>query len=115
MDSVYESFKAEGQKITKKQIAAILVRTLDTIVERTAAGEKVGVPGFATFEVGTLAQRQIYVPQRGGETKTVQAKPRYTVALKPSAHWRTQLLRGYERRAANAQRRVQGTPQPASV
>lgn len=100
VDSVYESFRAEGQKISKKQIAAILVRSCDIIVERTSAGEDVGIPGFASFKTGVIGPRRIYVPQPDGETKTVQAQARYTVALKPSANWRTQLLRGYERAAA---------------
>ena len=48
---------AEEQVISQKQATAIVDGVFDSIVAAVAAGEKVSIPGFGTFESKTRAAR----------------------------------------------------------
>ena len=48
---------AEEQVISQKQANAIVDSVFDSIVASVAAGEKVSIPGFGTFESKTRAAR----------------------------------------------------------
>ena len=48
---------AEEQTISQKQAAAIVDSVFDSIVAAVAAGDKVSIPGFGTFESKTRAAR----------------------------------------------------------
>ena len=48
---------AEEQAISQKQAAAIVDSVFDTITDAVAAGDKVSIPGFGTFELRTRAAR----------------------------------------------------------
>ena len=48
---------AEEQVFTQKQAAIIVDSVFDYIVSAVAAGEKVSIPGFGTFESKTRAAR----------------------------------------------------------
>ena len=48
---------AEEQVISQKQASAIVDSVFDSIVAAVAAGDKVNIPGFGTFESKTRAAR----------------------------------------------------------
>ena len=48
---------AEEQAISQKQAAAVVDSVFDAITDAVAAGDKVSIPGFGTFEGKTRAAR----------------------------------------------------------
>ncbi|WP_250126273.1 HU family DNA-binding protein [Chroococcidiopsis sp. CCMEE 29] len=63
---------AAKAQVNQNQANAILSATLDTIVESVAAGEKVVLIGFGSFEAKQRQAREARNP-RTGETMTVAA------------------------------------------
>ncbi len=59
---------AEEASLTKKQAAAVLDCVLDTVVSTVAAGEKVALPGFGTFEKKDRPERTGRNPRTGEAT-----------------------------------------------
>lgn len=56
---------AEKANVTKKQADAIISATFDTIMEATAAGDKVVLVGFGSFEPRKRAEREGRNPKTG--------------------------------------------------
>jgi len=56
-------------KVTKKDAAAVLTATLETIENTVKKGEKVTLVGFGTFEARKRAARNGRNPQTGKEIK----------------------------------------------
>lgn len=48
---------AEAANVSKKDTAAVIEETLDTIAQAMTAGEKVQLIGFGTFETRTRGER----------------------------------------------------------
>ena len=65
---------AEKSGLTKKDAEAALTATLDTIVETVAAGDKIQITGFGTFEVAKRAARKGRNPATGKEIKIAASK-----------------------------------------
>lgn len=63
---------AEKVNITKKEADAVLSATLETIVEAVAAGDKVTLVGFGSFEKRGRKEREGRNPKTG-ETMTIAA------------------------------------------
>jgi DNA-binding protein HU-beta len=63
---------AEKANVTKKEADAVLSATLDTIVEAVAAGDKVTLVGFGSFEKRTRQAREGRNPKTG-EKLTIAA------------------------------------------
>jgi len=63
---------AEDYTLTQKQAAAIVDSVFDSVVEAVAAGDKVSIPGFGTFESKTRAARTGRNP-RTNETVEIPA------------------------------------------
>ncbi len=60
---------AKAAKVTKKDAAAVLTATLETIENTVKKGEKVTLVGFGTFEARKRAARNGRNPQTGKEIK----------------------------------------------
>ena len=60
---------AKLAKVTKKDAAAVLTATLETIENTVKKGEKVTLVGFGTFEARKRAARNGRNPQTGKEIK----------------------------------------------
>jgi len=60
---------AKVAKVTKKDAAAVLTATLETIENTVKKGEKVTLVGFGTFEARKRAARNGRNPQTGKEIK----------------------------------------------
>ena len=60
---------AKKTKVSQKQVADILVLTLDTIQKSVSKGKKVTLVGFGTFEPRKRAARTGRNPQTGKELK----------------------------------------------
>lgn len=56
---------AEKASITKKEADAVLSAVLETIVESVAAGDKVTLIGFGSFEKRNRAAREGHNPKTG--------------------------------------------------
>jgi len=67
------SVVAEKTGFTKKDTSKLVDALLDAIVESLAAGEKVSLVGFGTFEVRERAARKGRNPQTG-EAITIEAR-----------------------------------------
>ncbi len=63
---------AEKAEISKKDAEKAVNAAIDTIIEKVAAGDKVQLIGFGTFEVRERAEKQARNP-RTGEAMTVAA------------------------------------------
>lgn len=63
---------AEKAELTKKQAAAAVEAVTAGIIEDVAAGNKVSLIGFGTFETSTRASREGRNPQTG-EAMTIPA------------------------------------------
>lgn len=48
---------AETTSLSKKDVETVIKATLETIMETTAAGEKIQIVGFGTFETRERAER----------------------------------------------------------
>ena len=68
---------ADEQVISQKQASAIVDSVFDSIVASVAAGEKVSIPGFGTFESKTRAART----GRNPRTKETVEIPASTVPV----------------------------------
>lgn len=71
---------AENAGLTKKDADAAVKAVTQVIIEQVAAGNKISLVGFGTFESGTRAARQGRNPQTGEpmdipETKVPKFKP----------------------------------------
>lgn len=71
---------AENAGLTKKDADAAVKAVTQVIIEQVAAGDKISLVGFGTFESGTRAARQGRNPQTGEpmdipETKVPKFKP----------------------------------------
>lgn len=64
---------AEASGLTKVDARKALEATTEAITAALKKGDKVALPGFATFAVGERAERQGKNP-RTGETVTIPAK-----------------------------------------
>ena len=73
---------SKDASLSKKDAAAALNAAINSITSTLAAGEKVTVPGFGTFEVRSKAATTARNP-RTGETIEVPAKK--APAFKPGA------------------------------
>ena len=62
----------EKAEISKKDAEKAVNAAIDTIIEKVAAGDKVQLIGFGTFEVRERAEKQARNP-RTGEAMTVAA------------------------------------------
>ena len=60
---------AEESSLTRKQASAALEAALNTVVSAVAAGEKVTLPGFGTFEKRERAARTGRNPRTGEATE----------------------------------------------
>lgn len=70
---------AERAGITKKSAKEIIDTACDVIVENVAAGDKVAITGFGSFDSTVRAEREGHNPQTGErivipETKSVKFK-----------------------------------------
>lgn len=86
-----ELVKAVAQKagITKKESLAVLDATFESITEALAAGEKVQLVGFGTFEARQRAARKGRNPQTGEEIEI----PATTVPIfKPGKQLKSTIL-----------------------
>ena len=63
---------AEKADLTKKEAVAAVDAVMTSIIEDVAAGNKVQLIGFGTFETSTRAEREGRNPQTG-ETMTIPA------------------------------------------
>ena len=63
---------AEKANISKKDAEKAVAATFDVIIDAVAAGDKIQLVGFGTFEVRERAEKQARNP-RTGETMTVPA------------------------------------------
>ena len=63
---------AQKTELSKKDSEKAVVAVIDAISEALAAGEKVALVGFGTFEVSERAAREGRNP-RTGETMTIEA------------------------------------------
>lgn len=63
---------AEKADLTKKEAAAAVDAVMTSIIEDVAAGNKVQLIGFGTFETSTRAEREGRNPQTG-EAMTIPA------------------------------------------
>ena len=59
----------ESTKVSKKEAEAVIKATLETIMEAVAAGEKVQMIGFGTFEPRERAARNGHNPLTGKTIK----------------------------------------------
>lgn len=60
---------SEKTQVTKKEADAVLSATIEAIIEAVAAGEKVTLVGFGTFEPRERAAREGRNPQTGKKIK----------------------------------------------
>ena len=65
---------AEKADVTKKDAEAVIKAALETITESLAAGEKVQLIGFGTFDVRTRAARTGKNPRTGEAVKIKASK-----------------------------------------
>ena len=65
---------AEKADVTKKDAEAVVKAALETITESLAAGEKVQLIGFGTFDVRTRAARTGKNPRTGEAVKIKASK-----------------------------------------
>ena len=65
---------AKSAKVSKKDAAAVLSATLETIEKTVKAGKKVTLVGFGTFERRQRAARTGRNPQTGKEIKIAAKK-----------------------------------------
>ena len=65
---------AEKSGLTKKDAEAALTATLDTIVETVAAGDKIQITGFGTFEQRQRNARMGCDPRTGNKIETPASK-----------------------------------------
>ena len=63
---------AEENSLSQKQASAVLDTVLNAIVDTVAAGDKVSIPGFGTFEAKQRAARMGHNP-RSGEAVEIPA------------------------------------------
>ncbi|HEY9662215.1 MAG TPA: HU family DNA-binding protein [Allocoleopsis sp.] len=71
---------AEKAQVTKKEADAVLTATIETIMEAVAAGEKVTLVGFGSFEPRQRAAREGRNPQTG---KTISIPETIVPAFAP--------------------------------
>lgn len=65
---------AEKSGLTKKDAEAALTATLDTIVETVAAGDKIQITGFGTFEQRQRNARMGCDPRTGNKIEIPASK-----------------------------------------
>ena len=65
---------AEKSGLTKKDAEAALTATLDTIVETVAAGDKIQMTGFGTFEQRQINARMGCDPRTGNKIEIPASK-----------------------------------------
>ena len=65
---------AEKSGLTKKDAEAALTATLDTIVETVAAGDKIQITGFGTFEQRQRNARMGCDPRTGNKIEISASK-----------------------------------------
>jgi DNA-binding protein HU-beta len=65
---------AEKTGLSKKDVAAVIDATIETIEEALKNGEKVSFIGFGSFEVVKRAPRVARVPGTGKEVKIPESK-----------------------------------------
>lgn len=65
---------AEKSGLTKKDAEAALTATLDTIVETVAAGDKIQITGFGTFEQRQRNARMGCDPRTGSKIEIPASK-----------------------------------------
>jgi DNA-binding protein HU-beta len=65
---------AEETGLTKRDAEQALKATLNAITDAVAAGEKVTLPGFGTFERRDRAAREGRNPQTGAKLKIAKSK-----------------------------------------
>ena len=65
---------SKGAKVSKKDAAAVLAATLETIQKTVKKGDKVTLVGFGTFESRKRAARIGRNPQTGKEIKIAAKK-----------------------------------------
>jgi DNA-binding protein HU-beta len=65
---------AEETGLTKRDAKQALKATLNAITDAVAAGEKVTLPGFGTFERRDRAAREGRNPQTGAKLKIAKSK-----------------------------------------
>jgi DNA-binding protein HU-beta len=65
---------ASKTEVTKKEADAILTATIEAIIEAVAAGEKVTLVGFGSFEPRERAAREGRNPQTGKKIKIAATK-----------------------------------------
>lgn len=65
---------AEKSGLTKKDAEAALTATLDTIVETVAAGDKIQITGFGTFEQRQRNARMGCDPRTGNKIEILASK-----------------------------------------
>ena len=74
--------------LTRVDVDAVVTATLEAIITATAAGEKVVLAGFGTFEVRDRAAREGRNPQTGA---TLQIAASRTAGFKPAAAFKDKL------------------------
>lgn len=68
-------------EFTQKEIGAVIDTFLDTIMEQVAAGEKVNLFGFGTFEAKDRPERIGRNPRDGSELKIAASRaPKFKAA-----------------------------------
>ena len=60
---------AEENSLSQKQASAVLDCVLSTVMDTVAAGDKVSIPGFGTFEARQRAARTGHNPRSGEEVE----------------------------------------------
>ena len=73
---------AEKAELTKKDSEKAVGALIDAVIEAVAAGDKVQVVGFGTFELRERAERMGRNPRTGA---AVKIPPRKVIKFRPTA------------------------------